>query len=263
MTSSNTEEILLPEEVAIAKGTDPRDLVIISIPKMGKSEILGALSRERNALILDLEKGGYDYINARKISTYDSQDQDIYDSYLNYIKYRNALYRNKGKYDFLIIDNLTELDALSEIGGTFAYMDTVIGKNYNRDEKTKQKLDYRDPDFRLVHTLPEGYGYQHTRKWFLDQIEIFRQIAPYRIYAAHLVDKYIKDDGKETVIGAEIALTGRLKNIFAAKVTSLCKLVADENERYLNFDVQNDSIVAGSRAPVSRRCRSPFRQTRS
>jgi hypothetical protein len=29
----------------------------------------------------------------------------------------------------------------------------------------------------------------------------------------------------------------------------LCKLVADGNERYLNFDVMNDSIVAGSRAP--------------
>ena len=34
-----------------------------------------------------------------------------------------------------------------------------------------------------------------------------------------------------------------------SKVTALCKLVADGDERYLNFDVLNDSIIAGSRSP--------------
>ena len=89
----------------------------------------------------------------------------------------------------------------------------------------------------------------HTRQWFLQQIEFFRQISPYRIYAAHVADKYIKDNGKEEVVGSEISLTGKLKTIFASKVTALCKLVADGDERYLNFDVLNDSIIAGSRSP--------------
>ena len=77
-----------------------------------------------------------------------------------------------------------------------------------------------------------------------------RQIAPYRLWAAHLADKYIKDNGKEQVIGTEIALTGQLKRIFASKVTAMAKLVVEENERWLNFDVQNDSVVSGSRLPT-------------
>ena len=83
----------------------------------------------------------------------------------------------------------------------------------------------------------------------MQQIEFFRRISPYRIYAAHVVDKYIKDKGKDEVIGSEIALTGRLKTIFASRVTSLAKMIAIDHSRYLNFDVANDSIVAGSRAP--------------
>ena len=131
------------------------------------------------------------------------------------------------------------------------YMDTVIGKGFNRVGGVKggEKLKFGDPEWKSVLSLPDGAGFQYTRKWFLDQIEIFRQISPRRIYAAHILDKYIKDNGKEEVIGSEIALTGQLKRIFASKITSLAKLVIDGNDRYLNFDVQNDSVIAGSRAP--------------
>jgi hypothetical protein len=130
-------------------------------------------------------------------------------------------------------------------------MNSIIGKKFNRvgGVETGRKYEPDEPEFKSVLTLPEGAGYLHTRNWFMQQIEFFRQISPYRIYAAHITDKYIKDNGKETVNGVEIALTGQLKRIFASRVTSLAKLVADENKRYLNFEVLNDSIVAGSRAP--------------
>ena len=83
----------------------------------------------------------------------------------------------------------------------------------------------------------------------MQQIEMFKQISPYRIFAAHVSDKLIRDNQREEVVGAEIALTGKLKTIFASKVTSLAKLTADGDKRYLNFDVLNDSIIAGSRNP--------------
>jgi hypothetical protein len=243
--------IILPDEITEVTSTNPRDLVIVSIPKMGKGTILGDLTRKKNALVFDLEKGGYEYIPARKLSTYTSQETTRWEAFQNYLKYRKALLDQKGKYDFLIIDNITDLDDLSEIGGTLAYMNSVIGKKFNRKGGVPdgEKLEYGDPEWKSVLTLPEGAGYYHTRQWFLQQIDIFRQIAPYRIYAAHIVDKYIKDNGKEEVVGSEIALTGRLKTIFASKVTALAKLSADGDERYLNFDVLNDSIIAGSRAP--------------
>ena len=251
-TKEAVEEVVLPDDITPVTNTDPRDLVIIGIPKIGKGAILGDFTRKYNGIVLDLEKGGHEYIPARKISTYKTQDTTRWESYQNYIAYRKKLLAEKGKYKFLIIDGLSDLDDLSEIGGTIAYMNSIIGKKFNlidKDHPEKGKLQFGDPGWKSVLTLADGAGYQHTRKWFLDQIEVFRQISPYRIYAAHVTDKYIKDNGKEEVVGSEISLTGKLKTIFSSKVTSLCKIVADGNERYLNFDVMNDSIIAGSRAP--------------
>lgn len=99
-------QITLPEEISPVSLVSPRDLVILSIPKMGKGTILGQFTETHNALVLDLEKGGYEYIPARKLSTYVSQDTDILESFHNYINYRNALLENKGKYEFLIVDGI-------------------------------------------------------------------------------------------------------------------------------------------------------------
>jgi hypothetical protein len=249
-TKEEKKKMILPDEITKSTGSSPRDLVIVGIPKIGKGTILGALTRERNAIVLDLEKGGYEYITARKISTYENELSNEYDSYKLYIEARNALLESKGKYDYLIIDGLSDLDGLSVIGGTIAYMNSTIGKKFNRvgGIAGNAKIPYGSPDWKPVTSLPDGAGYQHTRAWFMDQIKIFTQIAPFRIYAAHVVDKYIKDDGKDTVAGSEISLTGKLKQIFASRVTALGKLMAEGDDRYLNFDVQNDSIIAGSRS---------------
>lgn len=246
-----TEELKLPDELSKVTTTAPRDLVILSIPKMGKGTIMGKFTEQYNAVVLDLERGGYDYISARKLSTYTGQDTTRWEAFLNYVKYRNLLLENKGKYEYLLIDGLTDLDDIAEVGATLAYMDTIIGKSFNRVGGLKDgvKLEFHDSNWKSVLTLPDGNGYQYTRKWFMQQIDFFKQIAPYRIYAAHIKDKYIKDNGKEEVVGSEISLTGQLKTIFASRVTALAKMTADGGDRYLNFDVLNDSIVAGSRAP--------------
>jgi hypothetical protein len=244
------KKLELPTEITMPTDLNPRDLVIVSVPKMGKGTILGALTTKFNAIVLDLERGGYSFIPARKLSTYTSDSTSKWESFQNYIKYRNLLYDNKGTYDYLIIDGVSDLDDLAEIGGTLAYMNTIIGKKFNRKNNgIGDQYHYTDPEFKSVLTLPDGAGYMHTRKWFMQQVDIFQQISPYRIYAAHIVDKLIKEDGKDEVTGSEIALTGQLKRIFASRVTTLAKLVSDGNDRYLNFDVLNDSVLSGSRAP--------------
>ena len=242
-------EFLLPDEIVKSKDCAPVDLVIISQPKMGKSSIFGDFTLHNNAVVLSLECGGYQYIDARKIEIYDSNETTYFEAFKNYMGMRDALLKNKGKYEFLLVDGLSDLDALSVLGGTYDYMQTAIGKAFNKDAKTGEIYKFGDERFKLVTVLPDGNGYQHTRNWFMKQIDIFRQIAPKRIFAAHIQDKLLRDGGKEEVSGSELALTGKLKTIFAAKVTALGKLVADENKRYLNFQVQNDGIIAGSRSP--------------
>ncbi len=257
MTETKTkkeDKVELPEldEITPVTITSPRDLCVLSIPKMGKGTIFGDFTHKYKAIVLDLEKSGYEYIPARKLSIYTSQETSQLEAYQNYIKYRKALLEQKGKYEYLIIDGLSDLDDLSHIGGTFAYMDSIMGKKFNREGnvETGRKYTPNDPEWRSVVSLPDGAGYYHLRNWFLQQIEFFRQISPYRIYAAHVVDKYIKDNGKDQVIGSEINLTGKLKLIFSSKITALAKMVAEGDSRYLSFDVLNDSIIAGSRSPL-------------
>lgn len=250
-----SEEIFeLPDEVTKSTGTSPRDLVLISQPKMGKSAIFGDFSVKYNGLVFNLEKGGYEYIDARKIDIHKDETTSDVEAFYNYIGYRDNLLAEKGKYDMLIIDGLSDLDKMSEIGGTLMYMDSTIGKNFNKKDKTDVRKNAPrwnpgDAKFKSVLTLADGAGYWWTRKWFLAQIELFREISPYRMYAAHIVEKYIKDNSKEEVTSMEIALTGQLKRIFATKVTALGKLIAKDSQRFINFEVLNDSIIAGSRAP--------------
>jgi len=241
-------KIILPDEITPALSPNIRDLVVIGLPKMGKGTIFAEFTKEYNGIILDLEKGGYDYLAARKISAYPKQSTSLEEAYYNYISIRNTLLENKLKYDYLLIDGLSDLDIFSEIGGTLMYMNSIVGKKFNK-KPDGTECSFSDKEFRLVTTLPDGAGYFWTRKWFLEQIEIFKQISPYRIYAAHVADKYIKENDREEVVGSEIALTGKLKTIFASKVTALAKLTADKNKRFLNFEVANESIIAGSRNP--------------
>ena len=72
--TKETEEFTLPDEVSKVNISSPRDLAIISIPKAGKGTIFGKFTEKYNAIILDLEKGGYEYIAARKLSTYVEQN---------------------------------------------------------------------------------------------------------------------------------------------------------------------------------------------
>lgn len=246
---SEKTEFKLPDEIISSKDCAPVDLVVISQPKMGKSSIFGDFTKSHNAVVLSLECGGYQYIDARKIEIYDSNETTYFEAFKNYMGMRDALLKNKGKYEYLLVDGLSDLDALSILGGTYDYMQTTIGKAFNKDPKTGEIYKFGDERFKLVTVLADGNGYKYTRDWFMKQIDIFRQISPKRIYAAHIQDKLLRDGGKEEVSGSELALTGKLKTIFAAKVTALGKLIADENKRYLNFQVQNDGIIAGSRSP--------------
>lgn len=157
MEQQKMNNLQLPTEITEVKSTRPRDLVIISIPKMGKGTILGDLTRKKNALVFDLEKGGYEFIAARKLSIYTTNEVGVYEAYKNYIEYRKLLLENKGKYEYLIIDGLSDLSDLSEIGGTLSYMNTTIGKNFNRDNKGN-KYEYGSPEWKSVTTLPDGAG---------------------------------------------------------------------------------------------------------
>lgn len=245
-------EFKLPEKVVSVKETSPSDLILVSVPKTGKTTILADLTKSElgAGMLFNLEKHGTDYVDGFFVNIYPDATTSLEEACENYKGYRDLLLKNKGKYKFLIVDSLSALNEISEVMGTYYYMYSVPqGKNFNRDPKTQQAWKYGDANFKLVTSLPEGYGYAHTRKWFMDQINMFSEVAPYRIYTAHVKDKLVKNNQEEIVTGLELNLTGKLKNILATKVSALCKLIADGDKRYLSFEVDNENIIAGSRVP--------------
>lgn len=244
------KEFLLPDTVTEVKEKNPTDLIIISVPKTGKTTIVAELTKNDNGIIFNLEKGGTDYVSGRFLNIYPDSTTSFDEALENYKGYRDALLKSKGKYKYLIIDSLSALDEISNVMGTYFYMYNVPqGKNFNRDAKSGKAYVHGDPNFKYVTELGEGYGYQYTRKWFMDQIGIFNEIAPYRIYLGHVKDTLIKNNTTEEVTGKEINLTGKLKNLLSVKVSAICKLIAEEDKRILSFVVDNNNIIAGSRVP--------------
>ena len=148
----------IPTSIREAINSNPNMMIIYSLPKAGKTSICAGLD---NHLLVELESGGADYVNARVMEI---KKATHFNDLLKEIKL------SKTKVcDYLIIDTITRLDEYSEIVGTYAYMKKAVGSNFNwKSEISKDviiKLDERllhtDPQFETVHEIPNGYGYQY------------------------------------------------------------------------------------------------------
>ena len=85
------------------------------------------------------------------------------------------LKENPGMYDYIIIDSLTVLDNWSDIAGTYKFMNTPLGKNFNKDSRTGQVFSHNDPEWKSVTSIGDGNGWRWPRTWFMDQVEILTE----------------------------------------------------------------------------------------
>jgi hypothetical protein len=243
---------LLPTSLIQATEVAPKDLIVYSQPKMGKTTIMAELTKKLNGkgLIINLESGGTDYVDGYYVNCYEKPTDSFNDAILRYKAVIKELKENPGVYDYIIIDSLTVLDSWSDIAGTYKYMNTPLGKNFNKDPRTGHVFNHNDPEWKSVTSIGDGNGWRWPRTWFMDQVEILSTLAPYRIWVGHVKDKFIKQDGGADMIsGQEINLTGKLKNMLTVRVSTLAKLVADGDKRFLSFEIDNDNLIGGSRVP--------------
>jgi hypothetical protein len=243
---------ILPTQLVKASELAPKDLIVYSQPKMGKTTIMAELTKQLNGkgLIINLESGGTDYVDGYYVNCYEKPTDSFNDAITRYKSIINELKQNPGIYDYIIIDSLTVLDNWSDIAGTYKYMSTPLGKNFNKDLKTGKVFTHNDAEWKSVTSIGDGNGWRWPRTWFMDQVEILSTLAPYRIWVGHVKDKFIKQDGGADMIsGQEINLTGKLKNMLTVRVSTLAKLVADGDKRFLSFEIDNDNLIGGSRVP--------------
>lgn len=231
-------------EVRKPKGKNPNVHLIYSMPKGGKTTLVSQLP---NHLILELEPGGADYVEAR---VQEINKPSEFDAVLA------AIAESPEKVcDYLIVDTVTRLDEWSEIVGTYNYMKKPQGKKFNResDAAEAKKILHTDVRFETVHSLGQGYGYQYSRAVMIDWYDkllelIANKKVTYIILLAHVKDKLIESRNGDSVEAIDVNLTGKVKSIYAARVDAIGHLYREGNKAFLSYDNEY-KVVCGGRCP--------------
>lgn len=226
------------------KSINPGIQIIYSVPKAGKTTILSALE---DHLILELEPGGADYVECRV--------QEIYKA-SEFNEVLEAIKKSPTKVcRYLGIDTITKLDEWSEIVGTYSYMNKSQGKKFNRIGGTEsgEIIYHTDSKFETVHSLGQGYGYQHSRQVMTDWYDKFQELislgkVDHIILLAHVKDKLVESRNGDSVETIDINLTGKVKSIFASRVDAIGHFYREEGKGYISYNNEY-KIVCGGRCP--------------
>ena len=234
-----------PTKPTKIKAIDPQTLIIYAPPKFGKSCIAAGLTTEfapGKALIISNQKGGYDYLEATRVEWL------TYQEFADGFEELEKLQKEEKRYDFIIIDNLSTLNAWSELVGTYNYMRTNRGKSFNlKDKKNPSSGRYSlgDPEFETVHDIGQGFGYKYSRNVMESWLNRFKNIACHVILIAHTKTNKDVQDNAVLLEKKSLDLTGQVVSIYCKNTTGLALFRRKGKEGYLSFKTKGDDLIAG------------------
>ena len=216
-------EIKLPTSKVPATSKSPKNLVIFSKPKAGKTTVLSQLE---NCLILDLESGS-DYVDAIKMKA----------TSLDEIKAIGKAIKDAGNpYDYIAIDTITALEDMCIPYAEELYTRTPMGKGWPTEGKAK---------YGSILNLPNGAGYPYLRDAFVKVIDYIKTWAPRTILVGHVKDTLLEKNGSN-FNSLDLALTGKLKLITTSNSDAIGYLFRRGNKNILSFKT-TDEISCGAR----------------
>jgi hypothetical protein len=216
-------EIKLPTSKVPATSKSPKNLVIFSKPKAGKTTVLSQLE---NCLILDLESGS-DYVAAIKMKA-TSFDE---------IKAIGKAIKDAGNpYDYIAIDTITALEDMCLPYAEELYTRTPMGKSWPTEGKAK---------YGSILNLPNGAGYPWLREAFVKVIDYIKTWAPRTILVGHVKDTLLEKNGSN-FNSLDLALTGKLKLITTSNSDAIGYLFRRGSKNILSFKT-TDEISCGAR----------------
>lgn len=210
--------ITLPTSKVPATLQDPRNLIIFSKPKIGKSTALANLP---NCLCVDLENGGYDYIDALKVKI--SNLAELQELCKEIIK--------AGKpYKFIALDTLTILEEMCKPLALKMYQETPAGSKFTGTN---------------VLDAPMGQGYSKIREAMEKVIEMVSKCAPNIILVCHSKDAAIAESDINV---KSIDLSGKLGRILSSKSDSIGIMTRDDDSNtILSFNTNDKFAECGAR----------------
>jgi hypothetical protein len=216
-------EIVLPTSKVPAAHKSPKNLIIFSKPKVGKTSILSQLD---NCLILDLENGS-DYVDAVKIKAANVDDIR---------KIGKAIKEAENPYGIIAVDTITALEEMCIPYAEELYMRSPMGKNWLTDGK---------PKYGSILNLPNGAGYPWLREAFTKVIDYIKTWAPRTILVGHVKDTLLEKNGSE-FNALDLDLTGKLKRIASSNSDAIGYLFRRGTKNILSFKT-TDEISCGAR----------------
>ena len=216
-------EIKLPTGKVPAAHKSPKNLIIFSKPKAGKTTLLSQLD---DCLILDLENGS-DYVDAMKVKA----------TSLAEVKQIGAAIKEAGNpYKYIAVDTITALEEMCIPYAEELYTRSPMGKNWLTEGKPKHGS---------LLNLPNGAGYPWLREAFVKVIDYIKTWAPRTILVGHVKDTLLEKNGSNFT-SLDLALTGKLKLIATSNSDAIGYLFRRGNKNILSFKT-TDEIACGAR----------------
>ena len=235
--------IILPTTPLEITRHDPRRLVLYGIPKCGKTEFC---SRLPNNLIIDLEEGT-EMIKALKYKI-DVRNVPISQRFAQLNALGAAIVAANYPYKYITLDTASEMESWCEYDATRNYMNSVMGKNFNRNDSGIE-YKYGSSKWESVLSLPNGGGYLWLRLSYNNWMDKISTLAPYIIINCHIKEKSFEKAGKE-VTAKDLDLTGKIKAITSAGADAIGYMYrSGTNGEQLRISFQtSDAILCGARS---------------
>jgi len=226
--------IVLPTAKIAAGTKSPKNLIIFSKPKVGKTSLIAEIP---NCLILDLESGS-DYVDALKLkATNVAEIREI----------GKAIIEAGRPYEYIAVDTITALETMCVKEAEKLYINTPMGKGTWLKKLADGSWDPESAKFKYgtVLNLPNGQGYGYLRDAIVKVIEEIKTYAPRVILLGHVKDSMIEKAGAE-VNSMDLDLTGKIKRIVSSQSDAIGYLYRKGNQNILTFKTKDD-VACGAR----------------
>lgn len=227
------DAIKLPTKKVKAAQKSPKNLIIFSKPKVGKTSVLSQLD---DCLIIDLEDGS-DYVDAMKIKAKSVEEIK---------KIGQAIIDADYPYKYVAVDTVTALETICLPYAEILYSRTPMGKNwFKKTPDGNLAPDSGKAMYGVITSLPNGSGWMYQREAMTKVVEYIKGLAPRVILVGHVKETLLEKNGSE-FNSSDLDLTGKIKRILSSQSDAIGYLYRKGNQNILSFKT-TDQISCGAR----------------
>lgn len=205
--------IELPTQKVKATAFNPRVLLLYGDWKVGKTMALAELD---NNLIIDIDKirdgqFGSDHVDALKIHANDWKE--VY-------KIGEQIKEQGKPYKYISLDTTTVLVQWADDLGKLLYLHSpMVAKKYKDNPDLLESMTVLRA--KGANGSEFSPGYEWIRIAFTKMINYLSSLSGYLILVANVTDKTMVDKDSKEVSSADLALTGKIKQIVCSRVDAV------------------------------------------